>query len=99
LVPDRKVMWSEAFSGALVSTLLWEIGSFVFVRLVPFFDYQRMYGRMGAVIALLAWVYTSNLIMLFGANFSAQLHGTVIGESNLVGTYAGGRIRSFRALR
>ena len=30
---------------------------------------------MGAVIALLAWVYTSNLILLFGANFSAQLHG------------------------
>jgi uncharacterized BrkB/YihY/UPF0761 family membrane protein len=29
---------------------------------------------MSAVIALLAWVYTSNLIMLFGANFSAQLH-------------------------
>jgi uncharacterized BrkB/YihY/UPF0761 family membrane protein len=29
---------------------------------------------MGSVIALLAWVYTSNLIMLFGAHFSAQLH-------------------------
>ena len=29
---------------------------------------------MGVVIALLAWVYTSNLILLFGANFSAQFH-------------------------
>jgi uncharacterized BrkB/YihY/UPF0761 family membrane protein len=29
---------------------------------------------MGAVIALLAWVYTTNMILLFGANFSAQFH-------------------------
>jgi membrane protein len=78
ITPHRKVRWSEAFSGALVSTILWEIGSTIFVRIVPFFDYQRIYGRMGAMIALLAWVYTSNLILLFGANFSAQLHGIAV---------------------
>jgi membrane protein len=75
ITPHRRVRWSEAFSGALVSTILWEVGSTIFVKIVPFFDYQRIYGKMGAVIALLAWVYTSNLILLFGANFSAQLHG------------------------
>jgi membrane protein len=73
--PHRKVLWREALPGALVSTFLWHIGSLIFVKLIPFFDYQRIYGKMGAVIALLAWVYTSNVIMLFGANFSAQLHG------------------------
>lgn len=72
--PHCKVFWKEAFSGALVSTVLWEIGSMIFLKVVPFFDYQRVYGRMGAVIALLAWVYTSNLILLYGANFSAQFH-------------------------
>jgi membrane protein len=74
--PHCKVYWREAICGALVSTALWEIGSFIFVNLMPIFDYQRIYGKMGAVIALLAWVYASNLIMLFGANFSAQLHWT-----------------------
>jgi membrane protein len=77
LLPDRRVNWTEALSGALVSALLWEIGSIVFIELIPFFDYERVYGRMGAVIALLAWVYSSNLIMLFGAHFSAQLHSPV----------------------
>lgn len=72
--PHYKVRWSEAFSGAAATTILWQIGSFIFVKLLPFFDYQRVYGRMGAMIALLVWVYTSNLIMLFGANFSAQMH-------------------------
>ncbi len=72
--PHHKVLWSEAFSGAAATTILWEIGSFVFVKLLPFFDYQRVYGRTGAIIAILVWVYTSILIMLFGANLSAQMH-------------------------
>jgi membrane protein len=79
--PHRRVLWREAFSGALVSTIMWDIGSFIFVKLVPYFDYQKIYGRTGAIIALLAWVYTSNLIMLFGANFSAQLHGMTLEQS------------------
>jgi membrane protein len=36
ITPHRKVCWSEAFSGALVSTTLWEIGSTIFVKIVPF---------------------------------------------------------------
>ncbi len=75
LMPDRKVLWQEALSGAVVSAVLWEVGSYIFVKLFPSFDLERVYGRTGAMIALLAWVYTSNLIMLFGANFSAGLHG------------------------
>jgi membrane protein len=72
--PHCKVFWREAFSGALVTTVLWEVGSYIFVKLVPIFNYERIYGKMGAVIALLTWVYTSNMMLIFGANFSAQLH-------------------------
>jgi len=72
--PHRKILWMEAFPGALLSTAMWEIGSFIFAKIVPFFAYQRIYGKMGAVIAILVWVYTSNLILLYGANFCAQLH-------------------------
>jgi membrane protein len=74
-IPHRKVYCREAFLGALVFVFMWEIGSFIFVRLLPYFDYQRIYGKAGAVIALLVWIYTSSLILLFGANFTAQLHG------------------------
>ena len=73
-IPHRRVFWREAFSGAVVFIVVWEIGSIIFARLLPYFDYKRIYGRTGAVIALLVWVYTSNLILLFGANFTAQLH-------------------------
>jgi len=79
-IPHRRVFWREAFSGALVFVLMWEIGSTIFVWLLPYFNYQRIYGRAGAVIALLVWVYTSSLILLFGANFTAQLHGKRLQE-------------------
>jgi uncharacterized BrkB/YihY/UPF0761 family membrane protein len=53
---------------------------------------------MGAMIALLAWVYTSNLIILFGANFSAQLHG-IAAEKDLSEPTTVKKIRRFPSRR
>ena len=50
-----------------------EFAGYLFMRLVPVFDYQQIYGRMGTAVTLLAWVYVSNLIVLFGANFCSQM--------------------------
>jgi membrane protein len=95
-IPHRKVYWREAFSGALVFVLMWEIGSVIFVRLLPYFDYQKIYGKTGAMIALLVWVYTSSLILLFGANFTAQLHGIRMQEPiPSTDTYQRGRFPDF----
>jgi uncharacterized BrkB/YihY/UPF0761 family membrane protein len=70
---------------------------------VPFFDYQRIYGRAGAIMALLTWIYTSNLILLFGANFSAQWHRPMSGrrrpaghEPRAISASAGGTVRKIR---
>ena len=72
--PHCRVFWLEAFSGATVAAIMWEIAGRIFARLVPIFDYDQVYGAMGAIVALLVWVYTSNMVLLFGANFCAQMH-------------------------
>jgi membrane protein len=72
--PHCKVFWREAFTSAVVATAIWEVAGYIFMKVVPLFDYQQVYGRMGATVTLLAWVYTSNMILLFGANFCSQLH-------------------------
>ena len=72
--PHCKVLWREAFSGSIIAAIMWEIAGYIFMKVVPMFDYQQVYGRMGTVIALLAWIYTSNMILLFGANLCSQLH-------------------------
>ncbi len=74
LMPDCKVSWREALAGALVASSLWELDWKIFARLVPVFDSQRAYGTTGFIIALLTWIYTSSLITLYGANFSARLN-------------------------
>jgi YihY family inner membrane protein len=101
LMPDRKVLWTEALSGSLLSATLWEIASYIFGKLVPHFDYARVYGTMGAIIAVISWVYTSALILLIGGHFSARLHAPDLEQAKLfspdsidrAGPRNGGKIR------
>ncbi|MBP1609705.1 MAG: ribonuclease [Acidobacteria bacterium] len=74
LMPGFPISWFEAWYGSVAAAIIWELGSYIFVKAIAQFDYGRVYGKAGAVIALLAWVYTSSLIMLYGAHFTAQLH-------------------------
>lgn len=74
LMPACRISWFEALCGSVAATTIWELGSYIFVRLLSYFDYGEVYGKAGAVITLLVWVYTSSLIMLYGAHFTAQLH-------------------------
>jgi membrane protein len=74
LMPDCKVTWREALWGAIVAALFWEADWKIFALLVPAFDSQKAYGTTGFIIALLTWIYTSSLITLYGANFSARLY-------------------------
>lgn len=54
--------------GAFVAALLWVAASIAFsVYLANFGAYNRLYGSIGAVIALLMWLYISAYIVLFGA--------------------------------
>jgi membrane protein len=74
LMPSCNISWFEAFCGSVAAAIIWEFGSYIFVKLLAHIDYGRVYGKAGAVIALLAWVYTSSFITLYGAHFTAQLH-------------------------
>jgi uncharacterized BrkB/YihY/UPF0761 family membrane protein len=101
LMPDCHICWSEALSGSIVATMLWEVDWEIFIKLVPVFDSQKVYGTTGFIIALLTWLYASSLITLYGANFSAKLHGARRGdESGRTSTPAGAgpmsrKIRTF----
>lgn len=74
IVPNVKVRFLEALTGAILSGVMWQIANYAFVRSLPYFDYQEVYGSVAAVISLMSWVYLSSLIMLFGAYFSVYMH-------------------------
>jgi membrane protein len=74
-VPNTEVRWSEANWGALLATSAWELNraGFVWYLNSGLARYQLVYGSLGAVVALMLWIYLSSLITLFGAHLSAAV--------------------------
>ncbi|OCX63452.1 hypothetical protein BFP70_12240 [Thioclava sp. SK-1] len=74
--PNTKTETREPFFtyGALVAALAWGVVSLgLTFYLSNFANYSAVYGSIGAVIALLMWLYLSALAVLLGAAFNAQL--------------------------
>lgn len=72
--PNRRQLWRRVFPGALIATVLWlasTLGFAWYVRNIA--NYNVMYGSIGAVIALLVWMYLMAAIALVGCEFNAEL--------------------------
>lgn len=64
--------------GAMVSSLLWFICTLAFTwYLQNIAQYNLLYGSIGAVMALLVWMYLLSLSAMVGCEFNAQLDRTV----------------------
>lgn len=60
--------------GALLASSLWAIASVAFTVYLSYFStYSRVYGSIGAVVALLVWFYLSAYIILLGGVVNAEL--------------------------
>ncbi len=66
--------WRASLPGAVLATGLWFVATLLFGFYVTrFANYTRVYGSLGAAIALLAWLYLIALCVLVGAEFNAQI--------------------------
>ena len=69
-LPDIKIAWRDVLVGALFTAILFSIGK----ELLGFYlgngSFGSAYGAAGSVITVLAWIYYSVQIMLFGAEFT-----------------------------
>ena len=65
--------WRASLPGAMLATLLWFVTTLCFGFYVTrFANYSRVYGSLGAAIALMFWLYIIALSVLIGAEFNAQ---------------------------
>lgn len=73
--PNRNaanVKWFSA--GAVMAVASWIVLSVGFSYYVANFgNYNQVYGSIGAVIAMLVWMWISSFLVLFGAALNAQL--------------------------
>ena len=66
--PHAQVGWREAALGALVGTVLWEIARRFFLwYLANLAQFSVVYGSLGALVAVMVWIYMSATIFLFAA--------------------------------
>jgi len=60
--------------GAFFSVIAWGVVSYGFsVYVANFGNYNQVYGSIGAVIAMLVWLWLSSFLILIGASINAQL--------------------------
>ena len=60
--------------GGIVAVVVWLIASAGFgLYVANFGSYDKTYGSLGGVIVFLVWLWLSNLALLFGAEFDAEL--------------------------
>jgi membrane protein len=73
--PSVQVKWSEAFLGALVAALAWEVATkgFTWYLSSGIFQYELVYGSLGTILLLMLWIYIGVLIILFGAHLCAAI--------------------------
>ena len=70
VVPKTKVEWGDVLgAGLMTATLLAALKTILAWYLARLGSYAA-YGAVGAVLALLTWIYVASLVLLYGAEFS-----------------------------
>jgi membrane protein len=60
--------------GGVLAVIVWIVASAAFALYVANFgSYNKTYGSLGGVIVFLVWLWISNIAVLLGAEFNAEL--------------------------
>lgn len=72
--PCRRLRWIEVIPGSIFATIGWISTSTIFSFYVNNFgSYSLIYGSLGAVIALLTWLFLSSIIIIMGGELNAVI--------------------------
>ncbi|MCI0620361.1 MAG: YihY/virulence factor BrkB family protein [Acidobacteria bacterium] len=73
IVPYTKIRFSQVTPAAVMAAWTWELAKYAFTTLIRFSNYKNVYGSIATIIMILTWVYLSAAILLFFAEYSAQM--------------------------
>ena len=69
-IPRERLAWSDVWTGAAVTALLFTIGKFLIGLYLGKSSFNSAYGATGSLVILLLWIYYSAQIFLLGAEFT-----------------------------
>lgn len=86
LVPNVQHRFRLISAGSLLSVLVWSVASLAFSYYVQnFANYDVMFGSIGAIIVLLAYIHLSISVLLFGAEVNAVIERQAAADANVQG--------------
>ena len=71
VLPYRKVPARAVIPTAIVVGLLWQAAKILYIKALPWLDFQSVYGPFYISVGLMMWAFISGLLLLAGAHFSA----------------------------
>ena len=83
VLPDRSLHWNDVVIGALITSVLFNVGKSLIGWYIGSSAIASSYGAAGGLIVLLLWVYYSVQAFLLGAEFTkiyANRHGSKRGK-------------------
>lgn len=73
VLPNVKVTWRVALTGAAFTSILFIIGKYLIGLYLGSGNMGNNYGAAASLVIILLWVYYSSQILLFGAEFTKQI--------------------------
>ena len=81
-VPNVRHCMGDVWMGALVATLLFEFGKHAFTFYVTYLSpVHSAYGALGDVMLFMLWMWLSSLVLLIGAEVSAEHNRMTCGHA------------------
>jgi membrane protein len=69
-LPNVKIAWSDVWSGAVLTSLLFTLGKFLIGFYIGNSVSESTYGAAASLVIVVAWIYYSALLLYFGAEFT-----------------------------
>ncbi|MCA9102632.1 MAG: YihY/virulence factor BrkB family protein [Planctomycetales bacterium] len=69
-LPDTEVPWRGVWLGAALTAVLFTVGRWLLGTYLSHSNLATAYGAAGSLALIMAWVYYSGIIFLFGAEFT-----------------------------
>jgi YihY family inner membrane protein len=74
LLPNGKVPARAVLPTAIIMGLLSEAVKYAYILALPWLNFQEVYGPFALSVSLMFWAYLTGLLLLAGANLSAEEH-------------------------
>jgi YihY family inner membrane protein len=72
LLPNGKVAARSVIPAAVAMGVLWEGGKYLYMKALPWLNFQEVYGPFAISITLMFWAFLSGLMLLAGAHLTSE---------------------------